>query len=259
MTTYYNDHDYIYDFPGPHKHYPQPRPPQSTEVVETSKEVIISDINGPRYKVQLESRPANNTIGLGFQVRVINCLSTQPQPMSTFPENNGWSDDYHYVLKMFHICVQRYDSLVKAETQDFDNVDLYASKVGYKVICPCCCLFCKWHCPENLQKEDPYNSCYAGDMPQSVPCMLRCFNPDNVKKFSFVPNMPHVDKKWWMHSHDGWQKLPWMDHAPIDDWADHKLDPIYPKVSPFGQCKAFEYAEWCKLSCYSNDKQQNES
>lgn len=247
----------IYSFPGPwrhHRHHDKPHFKQ-TQVIETSKDVIINDATGyTRYIVRLLSIHMNDN-QLGFKVEVIHRYPGESDDeldlLLTIPEH-GYEEDYGKIKKEFDICVQRYNSLVKAETKDFRDIDIYKDRIGYKKTHPECCMFCKWckkhdcHCNEDL--------------------VLECHNPDNQKKFSYMvdfPEFPHGRPKRYNY---GWQKLPWMDFSPFrPDWhrEDGILDKIFPKVDPFGKCNSFERCRWRKvgseeLNEFINDENMND-
>ena len=58
--------------------------------------------------------------------------------------DDGYEMNYGKALHDFDVCVQRYSSLVWAEMKDFNDIDIYSSKIGYEVLKPRCCMNCKW-------------------------------------------------------------------------------------------------------------------
>lgn len=228
----------IYEFPGPSSLiYPLPcHIPhfKQTQVIETSKEVIINDMKGnTRYSIQLVSQMLDDG-HLGFQVRVVHYWPNGQQdedsnPMLQIPEDH-FDPDYKKMEKVFSICVQRYDSLVRAETKDFNDIDIYADKIGYEKTKPECCAFCRW-CRKSRWH------CGHGEP------MLECHNPKNQLDFNYMVDIPDFPSGHCHRYRDNWQKLPWMQEDPFKRMplrGDEVLDRIFPKVDPFGKCKNFE-------------------
>ena len=48
------------------------------------------------------------------------------------PGRDEYELDPHKAEYAFKVCVERYNSLVKAETKDFNDIDIYAEKIGYE-------------------------------------------------------------------------------------------------------------------------------
>lgn len=249
----------IYSFPGDmqgdywwqHRHCHKPHL-KRTQVIETSKETLINDATGfTRYIVSLVSRILEDGIR-GFQVQVQQFYPSQTvgntvgndegnteedeedidNPMLVIPSIDEYEKDYDKIMHQFNVCVERYNSLVVAETKDFNDIDIYAKNIGYENTQPECCAFCKW------SRKCRLNAHYGcKDMP-----MLECHCPDNQAKFQYMVDDPHFKMP---HAHrycnDGWQKLPWMHDNPLDKHCNHdSLDPIFPRVGIFGKCKNFE-------------------
>lgn len=223
-------YEYIYDFPGGHNQVP---PQHShthltlTHAIETSKEVKLFDaIGNIRYIVKLCSTETDE--GLGFKVMVVLFYpNEQPDvnnPLLVIPEDpNTYEYDYNVAQKTFGMCVQKYDSLLKAETKDFRDIDVYAEKIGYEKTQPECCKFCKW-CVVNSYDNH-----------------IECHNPKNQRQFLFMADYLPTNKKK-VHRLDAWQKLPWQKCNPFcgDEYYRNRINTIYPKVDDFGKCKNYE-------------------
>lgn len=235
---FYND---IYAFPGPDRCYHQHKPKlKRSQIIETSKEVIINDAVGHiRYAVRLKSEMQEDG-HLGFQVQVIHYYPSDAEEdnnlMLTIPEE-GYESDYKKIEKEFETCVQRYDSLVKSETQDFRDIDIYKDKIGYEETKPDCCAFCKWS--RRIHRMHDEHCHHHKDH-----FKLECHNPKNEKDFTYMVDFPAFpNKNAHRYCHDGWQKLPWMRENPLKRIPlreDEILNRIFPKVDPFGKCKNFE-------------------
>ena len=235
---FYND---IYAFPGPDRCHHHPQKPHFTrsQVIETSKEVIINDAVGhTRYAIRLVSEMQEDG-HLGFQVQVVHYYPSDSEEdndlLMTIPEE-GYESDYAKIEKAFDTCVQRYDSLVKSETQDFRDIDIYKDKIGYEKVEPECCMFCRWS-RRMYGMHDEH--CYSKDCTK-----LECHNPKNEKDFTYTVEFPRfLNRNAHRYCHDGWQKLPWMKENPfkrIPLREDEILNRIFPRVDPFGKCKNFE-------------------
>ena len=61
-----------------------------------------------------------------------------------FPAEDEFIADAKQMEGIFDVCVKKYNDLVKAETSDFTAMDIYKSRIGYDVVKPDCCMFCKW-------------------------------------------------------------------------------------------------------------------
>lgn len=156
--------------------------------------------------------------------------------VKTVPEDGTYTRDYKKIEDAFNTCVQRYNSLVKAETQDFNTIDIYKDKIGYKKTQPDCCMFCEWsRMPTPL---DMWHKCPG--YPH-----LECHNPDNEFKFTYMvddcPGFPN--KNHHRYCPDSWHKLPWMEEDPFKRKplrGDEVLNRIFPHVDMFGVCNRFK-------------------
>lgn len=185
---------------------------------DSIKVIDIVDAFGKlRYKVSLLSYDIYNDIyGVIYSVQVTNCF-TAPDPLIivTIPEEGKPPlTDYNIALKIFNECVENYTSLVKAETRDFQDIDVFKTRIDYKVTCPECCETCKF----SQHNKHPRNFVFAVDNG------LKCVNPKVATEYDFdMPKgLPHTD----CHN----------------KYANHHLDKLIvnPRVEPFGLCKHYE-------------------
>ena len=221
-------YEYIYDFPGDydHHHHKHHKPHiQLTHALEVLKVVNLFDaIGNIRYIVKLCSTKIDDVFG--YKVKVILFYpNEQPDvnnPLFVIPADpDTYEFDYNKAQNDFDTCVQRYDALLKAETKDFRDIDIYAEKIGYVDTTPECCRFCKW-----CQKNE-YDGHYE------------CHNIKNQRQYVFMNDYPKHHKT---HRIDSWQKLPWQKCNPLcgDNYDRDKVNVIFPKVDEFGKCKNFE-------------------
>ena len=226
--------------PG-HDHFPDNQ--ATSQAIQTSKDVDIVDPYGNvRYIVQLSSTTVDNK--LGFQTKVSQTTKDGPVLFLTIPEN-GYDLDYKRAMESFETCVQRYSSLVNAETKDFNNIEIYKDRIDYRVQKPDCCANCRW-CRGCHRHHD--HDGYA-----EFPHHLECHNPKNQEVFNYskaFPPFPNKDVHRYCRNLDTWKKLPWQQHVPdygdpryyrdCQHPGDQALSPIFPTVDIFGICENFE-------------------
>lgn len=216
---------------------------KSSFIVDESKTTQIVDAKGNvRYRVILSSAAEEDKIG--FKVEVVHYYPGDEenggQVVLRIPEAEGELEfDCAKARYDFDTCVQRFDSLVHAETRDFKDIEIYKDKIKYHVLKPKCCAFCAF------SREH----CHHGGMPY-----LECHNPDNQQKFSYMVDcQPFPNQGAHRYCRlDGWQKLPWQEHIP-QEYADYGyehrkgrfrddsvLNRIFPRVDYFGTCMNFK-------------------
>lgn len=153
---------------------------KSSFVVDESKTTQIVDAKGNvRYRVILSSVTEEGKIG--FKVEVVHYYPGDEenggQVVLQIPEAEGELEfncmKAHYD---FDTCVQRFDSLVRAETRDFKDIEIYKDKIKYEVLKPKCCAFCAF----SREHRHGY-----GCRPY-----LECHNPDNQQRFSYMAECP---------------------------------------------------------------------
>ena len=122
---------------------------KSVHVKETCKIAEITDAFGQlRYKVEMTSFDIvdDGKYELCYQVQVVNYFYG-PEPLIIFEapeEDDPPIKDVKVATAIYEQCVKNYSSLVKAETRDFQDIDIYKEKIGYRETCPECCMTCKW-------------------------------------------------------------------------------------------------------------------
>lgn len=178
---------------------------------------IIDAFGKVRYKVSLTSFDIYNDIyGVIYQVQVTNYFSApEPLVILVLPEDGKPPlTDYGVALKMFNECVENYKQLVKAETRDFQDIDVFKERINYKVTCPECCETCKF----SKHHHTPGNFVFSVDK------RLECTNPKvhNEYQFDIPKNVPYT--------------------LGNNKYSYHHVNSLilHPHVEPFGICKHYE-------------------
>lgn len=195
---------------------------KSVYVKETCKVAEISDAFGQlRYKVQMTSFDIvdDGKYELAYQVQVVNYFYG-PEPLIIFeaPDvDEPPIKDINVANKIYAECVKNYTMLVKAETRDFQDIDVYKERIQYRETCPECCATCRW--------------CKSGLRNVVIDRKLHCINPKNKIEFK-TDIRPYDYRHNYIEDHYGHRVMP-DDHATLD---------ISPKVMPFGVCMNYEKA-----------------
>lgn len=206
---------------------PSKLPYKPVHVLETAKMTEIRDAMGTlRYQVVLTGYDIDNNLeGISptkaYMVQVNNCFYDEDAPLViiTVPnEGDPPLTDYPKAVEIYESYVTTYTSLVKAETKDIQDMDIYAEKVGYHHVSPECCATCKW-CQEHKDTRMP------GHRRQK----LECHSPKNVNEFNF-----DIDRRDSPCHHDVY---PHWHHPQL------RPMPIFPYVKPLGLCDNYEKLE----------------
>lgn len=175
-----------------------------------------------RYKIILTSYDISNDFySTIYEIEVLNCF-TAPEPLIIVsrPEDNEEPiSDYGYALKLFNQYVDEYTSLVKAETRDYQDIEIYKDKFGYEETCPKCCETCKWVKRRDQKFPKHYNPLTR----------LECMNPKN--QIEFDQNIPQRDVPPFF-----------PEKGPVRHHETHVIL-VAPKVKMFGCCKNYEKFE----------------
>lgn len=134
---------------------------------------IFDAFQNLRYKVILTSYDISNEFySTIFEIEVLNCFATsEPLIIVSRPaDNEDPIVDYDYALKLFNSYVEQYKNLVKAETRDIQDIEVYKEKIGYELTCPKCCETCKWIKHHTIDRSSKYYNPFA---------RLQCTNPAN--------------------------------------------------------------------------------
>lgn len=215
---------------GPiHENFP-PRP-RTVTVEENNKVAEIKDaFKNLRFKVSLTSFDSYYFPGKKcYQIQVLSFNAyadpsyTDPiiivdRPTSCEPPIH----DYDYALKLYDDYVRTYTQLIKAETKDFQDIELYKEQIGYKIIAPSCCLTCKWckkHCFDIESKVGAFGR-------------LECWNPKCCKAYNF--DSEHRHQPFNEHCHDP------KCYDPNYFERKHMIIDIHPNVDMFGICDNYE-------------------
>ena len=195
---------------------------KSVYVKETCKIAEITDAFGQlRYKVEMTSFDIvdDGKYELVYQVQVVNYFYG-PEPLIIFeaPDvDQPPIKDINIANKIYADCVRNYTALVKAETRDFQDIDVYKERIEYRETCPECCATCRW--------------CKSGLKSIMLDRKLRCINPKNRLEYK-NDTLPYEYQREHFENLHGHKVMP-DDHSVLD---------ITPKVMPFGICKNYEKA-----------------
>ena len=229
IPYYYEVYKQPHHHCGPHHHCHHD---SLSYVRDMSKTIDILDPFGVvQYVVQLSSMALPDAIGY----KTIVTKVYDPEHTSAFleiPDADQWQTDYLSAMHDFHVCVERYSSLVKAENKDFRDIDIYKERIDYVETRPECCQFCRWSisCFEDSCSK-PNSTCKS--------TTLVCTNPENQKQFKYLDDLDELDPHCHHHRKpSAWNHLPWQEKEPIPPPPNHMM-PIYPRVDPFGKCINF--------------------
>ena len=200
---------------------------KSVHVQENVKVTDIKDaLNRLKYKVTLTAYDINDDAwGTIYQIQVINFFSA-PDPLIilTRPNNDEQPiDNYREALQIYNDCVKNYTNLVKAETRDFQDIDIYKTKIDYKITEAKCCGTCKW-CQQRAQPKN--------DFIYGVSNKLECTNPLNETEYKF--DMIHTDKYGHIHQTHHFPRPPFFK-SPHEEHLG-----LRPNVEILGLCKNYE-------------------
>lgn len=133
-----------------------------------------------------------------------------PSPITILKEfRKHFSEAYAFYLE----CVEQYKHLAIAETRSFQDIKIYADKIGYHKIDPECCKNCKWS--RKVHEHDHHCHCHDG-----------CDPHDEHK---------HDNNKYMCMNHELFR----IAHSKII----HDVEPI---VDPYGICKHYADSRKCK-------------
>ena len=221
---------------------PPPMPPPKhppyfpVHVLETAKLTEIRDAMGTlRYRVVMSTYDIDNHLenvfpAKAYMIQVVNDFYDKEAPLVivTVPdEGEPPLLDYSIALETYESYVKNYTSLVKAETKEMQDMDIYAEKVGYHHTCPPCCATCKW-CHEH--KCPRSNFPLPPPMPEPFKKKLECQCPKNVNEFNF-----DVDRQDEPCHHDIYPHY----HHP----QPRPMPILFPHVKPLGLCDNYEKLE----------------
>jgi hypothetical protein len=156
-----------------------------------------------------------------YDVAVISyCYSQSPQ-LVVNEQYAGYED----AVKAFSKNVNAYTDIVKAETKNWQDISIYADKIGYKTINPDCCANCKYgelskdgRCMHERAKLVCTNS--------KLFILGGVFNPDWIPALDYpMPPFPepHVHERGFGYSD-----------------CRHSFNKLQPEVQPNGICNSFE-------------------
>ena len=191
-------------------------------IMETTKVAELKDHFGnTRFKVALTdfdgNAPAHDDLvsfDMQFQVTVVSYCYSEDAVTVVCRE----FDMYEKAVRFFREMVSRYSALVKAETRDYQDINIYAGKTGYHKICPDCCAVCKW--AKAVGKDN---------------CLFEDWKKNHRGKFLCMNVQLYVPDRRDMQPDCG-------QHDQYHDFAKsrfHVID-IHPEVDADGICKGFE-------------------
>lgn len=196
----------------------------SIHVLENVKVSEIRDaLNNLRYKVALMNYETYIGLDLkiAYKIQVVNCFYGEEHLIILTVPEEGEAEltDYGKAVAIYQHYVKVYTSLVKAETRDLQDMDIYSIKVNYHHTCPKCCATCRW-CKKRPMKKD---------FVFGVTGKLECHNPKNFAEFDY-----DLDRR---SGHD----VPgiWNHPKHYDDHVRTRID-MHPNVTAFGVCDNYE-------------------
>lgn len=205
---------------------------ESTKITE-----LCDALDNLRYKVILEPvqvLDADDNLVTAYTVRVVSYFygdeGIQVVPATGEPPIVIY--DYDEAFNLYNKYVIDYKALLKAQTRDIQDIDIYREKIDYEDTCPRCCATCKW--------------CKRFNSPDDVifgrEGKFECWNPANEREFDFDykdENFPRPDPRFDKPSHFYGEKAP--PHAiELEEATATKLHPV---VQPLGVCKRYEVIE----------------
>lgn len=242
-----------------HRHHSPIPPPDAKrhpgpfKAVHTQESMKVCDIrdakNALRFKVCLDSfEQSDDFDGLAYEIFVINYFTfDEPTEISRIPEAGSTQriTDYYEALKIFDQQVRDFTALVKAETRDLQDIDVFKDKIEYELTCPKCCATCKWIQEDYLRKFWTDYKIASREPGFKERRLFRCTNPKCQGEFNFTrdlktppyedPMCHHEDER---HGH----------HHDEEHRGHHHHKPdihLCPHVDIFGICKHYEYVgEW---------------
>ena len=133
------------DVPNCHNNNFQPH--KDPFVFETTKIAEIRDNFGKlRYKVfMIDMLDYYEEHDRDQRYRItVESFCYGMQPVTILEE---FRPTYEIAYDYYKKCIENYKSLVLAETSHFEDINIYAEKIGYHKICPECCATCKFSKP----------------------------------------------------------------------------------------------------------------
>jgi len=167
---------------------------ESTKITE-----LCDALNNLRYKIILEPiqvLDGDDNLVTAYTIKVISYFygdeGIQVVPASGEPPIVIF--DYDEAFKRYTKYVIDYKALLKAQTRDIQDIDIYREKIDYQDTCPRCCATCRW-CKRFKSKDDVIFGREG---------KFECWNPNNEKEFDFDykdPNFPRPNPMFNNPSH----------------------------------------------------------
>lgn len=230
---------------------------QTVKIEESTKVAEIRDAFGNlKYTVSLNKYDTiDSNYKYKYEVQVVNQFSTtEPLIILTIPEKG--SDevifDYNIANEIYKDCIKQYTSLVKAETRDFQDIDIYKEQLNYHLTTPKCCKTCKWSRIVPLDKNYPNGQ---KDFIFGITGKLKCTNPENQKSFTSFNNFSPNYHCQFEHDSNYFQDNPVVNQRPLSPLPSHHTGAPYykkeeintlvinPTVDDFGLCPKYVMKE----------------
>ena len=227
---------------------------QTVSIEESTKVAEIHDVFGNlKYTISLNRyNTVDSNYKYKYEVQVVNNFSTtEPLIILTIPEKGSDEVIFDYAIadNIYKDCIKQYTSLVKAETRDFQDIDIYKEQLDYEITCPKCCKTCKWSFIVPLDKEYPNGQ---KDFIFGITGKLKCLNPENQKTFTkfsnFYPDLHcqfEHDPTYFMNNPVVNQRplSPLPEHPPYYKEEDVNKLIVNPTVDEFGLCPKYVQKE----------------
>ena len=135
---------------------------------------------------------SDDAVGMLYEIVVTNYFTSpdkEPLVIMTVPEEGSSETitDYDEAVGIYNDLVKKYAALVKAETRDMQDIDIFKEKIGYEITCPKCCATCKY-CNVYVDKDRKIEDRSLPWRPKKRPferTILECTNPKNTKEYNF--------------------------------------------------------------------------
>lgn len=233
----------------------------TVDVQENTKITEIRDVfRNLRYTISLVKYDVSSLeYTHKYEITVVNNFSAlDPFIILTIPEKDSLNviTDYREALKIYHDCIKQYVTLVKAETKDFQDINVFEAQTGYKLTTPKCCATCKW-CVVIPPKRDYINrKSQIKDIVFGVTGKMKCLNPNNQQAFRTFENInddyhceiehgPVVNQRPMFPSYD----MTVENNGPFSKPSETIKLAIHPTVDEFGLCPKYIKQERKYIPC----------
>lgn len=132
--------------------------PKKREICRVTE--LKDDFGHTRYKVAVVDSDGDLD---GFQQRYrVNVTGYGPDG-ETYDLRDEEFDVYEDAVRHYETAIREYEYIVKTQTKDFQNIQVYAERINYRRICPNCCATCRYGMPTAQESLfDDWRRIYKG-------------------------------------------------------------------------------------------------